>query len=108
MKVFLVLMAVLLVVVLVLSPHFSRSKVCGKVLEKTVKRHEDSDKYLISIMKIDGKLETLENTDSVVEWKFNSSDLYGKIKKGNHYCLDTYGWRFPVFSWYKNIVGVSK
>jgi hypothetical protein len=48
--------------------------------------------------------ETFENTDTLFYWKWNSSDLYGKLETGRTYRAKVYGWRVPIFSWYRNIV----
>lgn len=50
---------------------------------------------------------TFENTDSLFYWKWNSSDLYGRIRKGETYKAHVYGFRVGFLSWYKNIVSVS-
>lgn len=51
---------------------------------------------------------TFENTDSLFHLKWNSSDLQGKLKVGQEYRFKTYGWRFPLFSMYENIVSVEE
>lgn len=58
-----------------------------------------SSKYLIFT-----KNETFENTDSLWGWKFNSSDVYGKIKEGQICTFKVVGWRLPLLSWYRNIL----
>ena len=52
-------------------PHFSRETITSTVKEKEVKRYGGKDKYLIFTDK-----EVFENTDSWIELKFNSSNLY--------------------------------
>ena len=47
---------------------------------------------------------TFENTDSILNWKFNSSDIYGQIKEGSQCQLETVGMRVTILSWYKNII----
>lgn len=51
---------------------------------------------------------TFENSDSLFHFKWNSSDLHGKLKQGGTYKLKTYGWRIPLFSTYENIVSAEK
>lgn len=60
-----------------------------------------SSKYLVFT-----ENETFQNTDCLVRGKFNSSDLQGKLKEGQTYEADVYGWRLPFFSAYRNIVAV--
>jgi hypothetical protein len=48
--------------------------------------------------------ETFQNTDSTLNWKFNSSDIYGKLKEGQTCDMKVMGWRVPFLSWYRNII----
>lgn len=52
--------------------------------------------------------ETFENVDAWLSGKFTSSDLYGKLNKGESYTVKVYGWRIPFLSWYRNIVRIEK
>lgn len=56
-------------------------------------------KYLIFTDK-----EVFENTDSLLAFKFNSSDLYGKIHKGQTCEFKVVGFRVPFLSMYRNIL----
>ena len=51
---------------------------------------------------------TFENTDTMLFWKFNSSDIYGSIKVNQTYTFTVVGWRIPFFSSYQNIVKVKE
>ena len=73
------------------------------VTDKDVKRYKDSDKYLIY-----SESGTFEITDSVAYWRWDSSDLYGRIEKGKTYTATVYGWRIPFISYYQNIVEVNE
>ncbi|MBI4441191.1 DUF1523 family protein [Candidatus Woesearchaeota archaeon] len=94
------------------APHFDRDTYTGKVTEKLVKRtgsgESAHDKYLICTKLPDGSVRVFENTDSTLEWKFNSSDLYAKMEAGKSYKIKTYGWRVPFLSMYENIVDVEE
>jgi len=50
--------------------------------------------------------EVFENVDNIWHWKWNSSDIQGKLKKKNTYKVKVYGWRIPFLSSYRNIVEV--
>jgi len=45
-----------------------------------------------------------ENTDSLLGWKFNSSDIHAFIKDKACYKANVYGWRIPFLSKYPNIL----
>ena len=64
-------------------------------------------KYLIYTIDDNGIVRVFENTDSIPHKKFNSSDIYARIQIGKVYTLRTVGFRLPVFSMYKNIIGVE-
>lgn len=81
----------------------SRETITVTVTDKTVKRYDDKDKYLIYT-----DAGTFEITDEVLAGRFNSSDDYGKIQIGETYEITVCGWRVPVLSWYKNIIKVNK
>jgi len=48
--------------------------------------------------------EVFEIADSVLFWRWNSSDVYGQIEPGKTYRLRVVGWRVPILSWYRNIL----
>ena len=64
---------------------------------------EMTSKYLIFT-----DSEVFENTDSPVFWKFNSSDIYGRIEVGKTYRFDVVGYRINVLSSYRNIIEASE
>lgn len=58
-----------------------------------------SSKYLIFTEK-----ETFENVDTLLAFKFNSSDIYGRIAIGQVCVFDVVGFRIPFLSMYRNIL----
>ncbi len=90
------------------APHWDRDVYIAKVTEKERVVNGESSKYLIFTELKDGGVRVFENTDSFIEFKFNSSDLYGKLKEGKTYELRTYGWRIPFLSKYENIIGAEE
>ena len=79
--------------------HTTQDTIQVVVTEKERVVSENSSKYLIFT-----ENETFKNTDTIWAWKWNSSDLYGKIKKGGEYKMRVYGFRVGFLSWYRNIV----
>lgn len=49
---------------------------------------------------------TFENTDSLLTGKFDSSDVYGRIKEGRTYTFKVAGYRQGFLSMYPNIIEV--
>ncbi|PZD72314.1 hypothetical protein C1752_03901 [Acaryochloris thomasi RCC1774] len=62
-----------------------------------------SSRYLIFT-----KDETFENTDSIAFFKFDSSDIYGRIDEGKTYRAKVSGARMPLFSSYRNIIEIQE
>lgn len=80
----------------------------GTVTEKTTKRKGDDDKYLVFIADESGNVNTLEITDSLLKWRFNSSDVYAGIEEGKTYSFEVGGSRLPILSWYPNIYSYTE
>lgn len=87
----------------VVPPTLSKERqYTATVTEKAVKGQEG--KYLIFAKLPDNSMKVFENTDSIIKWKFNSSDVYANIVPGKTYDFNTYGWRVPPLSLYENIL----
>lgn len=102
-------MAATLTAILALStaPHFKRREYNAVVTQKESIQYNKGNKYLVWVKTDDGQKRVLENTDSILEGKYKSSELYGNLKKGKKYKIKTYGWRIPFMDRYENIVKVS-
>jgi hypothetical protein len=67
-----------------------------------------SSRYLVFTELSNGGTRVFENTDSVYEMKFDSSDIQGRMKglQGQEVDIDTYGFRVPFLSMYENVLDV--
>lgn len=81
--------------------YFTAETVTFTVQEKQVVTDQGSSRYLV----FTGG-EVFENTDCFTRFKFDSSDLQSELKEGETYTATVYGWRVPLFSWYRNIVSI--
>ena len=68
---------------------------------------ENNSKYLVFGKTSSGEVVVLENTDTFIRGKFNSSNIYGQIEIGQTYTFTVIGFRFPLFSAYENIIKIS-
>jgi hypothetical protein len=85
------------------------STVVATVTDKTVKRtNNDNDRYLIFTEDETGSVLVLEDTDSLIPLKFNSSDIYAQIDVGQTYRFDVRGLRIRFLSMYQNIYGLEE
>lgn len=82
---------------------FQHNEYTLTVTEKVVKNSKDHSKYLIFAKDEEGHVKVIQNTDSLIKGKFNSSDIYADLKVGKKYNFDVYGFRIPFFSKYENI-----
>ena len=115
-EIFCVLGAIIIVIICLFTScghtidrNSNEREVVGTVTEKTVKRSDKQDKYLIFV-KIEGEeeIQVFEITDNWVEGKLNSSTIYGNIKVGETYTFTIKGSRNEMLSWYPNISKVEK
>jgi len=87
----------------------NEQEITGIITEKVIKRSGDSDdKYLIFVRQENNEMIVIENTDSVLNGKFNSSDIYAILHVGKKYVFTTKGYRIRLFSMYQNIIKVRE
>ncbi|MBT5022547.1 DUF1523 family protein [Candidatus Woesearchaeota archaeon] len=98
------------------ASHFVRDnykvKITGTERVRSGSGEDMSEKYVIFAEDIEKDIElSFENSDTILEGKFDSSDLQSKLKKaeknGQVCDIETYGWRIPMLSTYKNIVDAN-
>ena len=115
-EIFCVLGAIILVIIClftsyghIIDRNSNKREVIGIVTEKTVKKIDNKDKYLIFV-EIEGEdeVQVFEITDNWIEGKLNSSTIYGNIKVGETYTFTIKGSRNEMLSWYPNISKVEK
>lgn len=83
------------------------SEVHGEVVDKYVKRYNDSDIFHVVVQKVDGSTEVLQNRDAIWWGKFRSADLQQELKIGSTHTFTVVGWRIGVVSSFRNIVKVD-
>ena len=81
----------------------NRTEVEITVEDKWIKATKDSSDYMLS----DTSGNVYVVSDSLILLSFDASDRYAKITPGETYTVKTIGWRFPPFSWYKNIIEIN-
>ena len=95
--------------VLVSAIAYNRSEatVTAKVIDKERIVESGGNGGATSRYLIFAEGETFQNVDSVWHWKFNSSDIYGAIRREQTCTFKVVGWRIPLFSTYRNIISAS-
>lgn len=77
-----------------------------EVTGKDVKTYRDSDGYPRSKYLVFTTTTTYEITDSILNMRFDSSDVYGQVRVGKCYEveIDALSFRLPFLSMYENIL----
>ena len=68
----------------------------------------DHGYYLIYCEDDAGNYYEFKNEDTLIRGKVDSSRVYNQIKVGERYRFTVVGFRFPLLSWYQNIIKVEK
>ena len=74
-----------------------------EVTDKERVNYNKNGKYLI-FGRTDSDTLVLENADSLLRGKFNSSDIYAELEVGKIYEFTVVGYRMPIFNAYENII----
>ena len=69
---------------------------------------DSSSKYLVFSEDIHGNVFVFENTDCLLRWKWDSSNIQGQLKEGNTYKIVVVGFRVPFLSMYQNIIKIEE
>lgn len=70
---------------------------------------EDGDsKYLIFGDDENNESLVFENTDTIMRFKWNSSNIQSKLHEGKTYKITVIGYRVPFLSMYENIIEVEE
>ena len=98
------LLAIVLILIVYMTIYYNTQEVVnitvtGKERVITGSGDSMSSKYLVFT-----ETETFKNTDSMIFGKWNSSDLYSKLREDQQYKATVAGWRIPFLSMYRNII----
>lgn len=74
------------------------------VTDKEHITNSTESKYLIFGKDENGKAVVYENTDNILRGKWDASTLQAEMEVGQTYEVKLVGFRFPIFSWYENIL----
>lgn len=58
------------------------------------------------VMATDGRV--YENTDDILNGKFNSAEFQARLKEGSTVTVTTTGWRIPILGFRPNIVAIQQ
>ena len=80
-------------------------EIVATVIDTGIKNFSNNSRYLVYCKDVENDKETtvLEITDSVLKFRFDSSDMYPNILPGHTYRFTVCGNRVHILSWYPNI-----
>ena len=104
-----VVIALIVIVCIIVGAvnYYSTKTYTATVTDKYVKNYDDSV-YLVSTELEDGSVRVFAVEDTLLKWRWNSSDVYAQIKVGKTYKFEVIGWRIGFFSNYENIINFSE
>jgi len=93
--------------ILINFPHLFRSTYIVTITNKRIVEGRSSDKYLIYTQMEDGSIKVFKNTNSLLELKIRSEDVYWALTINKKYEIKAYGLNIPLLSSYQNIIKVK-
>lgn len=103
-----IISVIVMVCVIMFFPHFFRNTYIVTIANKRIIRRDNINKYLIYAQMEDGNIRVIENTNSLLEFKFDSEDVYLGLRINKKYEVKTYGLEIPLLSSYQNIIKVKE
>ncbi|MGH4117358.1 DUF1523 family protein [Clostridium sp.] len=102
-----IIIVIVMIGVSILFPHFIRSTYIVTIANKRVIKRDNIDTYLIYTQTENGNIRIFKNTNSLLEFKIHSEDLYWGIIINRKYEIKAYGISIPILSYYQNIISVK-
>lgn len=82
-----------------IAQYMGETEVTITVEDKYIKRDGNHDRYMVSTQ----EGETFKITDLLLKGKYNSADIYSKLKVGSTYVVKVTGVRWQFWSEFRNI-----
>ena len=93
--------------IIIYFPHFFRNTYIVTITNKRIVKNGNSDTYLIYTQLENGNIKVFKNTNSLIELKIRSEDVYWALILTYKYEIKAYGLNIPLLSWYQNITKVK-
>lgn len=102
-----IIISIVILGIIMLFPHFIRNTYTVTIANKRMIRSDNKVTYLIYGQMEDGNIKVFENTNSLLEFKFHSEDVYWGFTLNRKYKITAYGFNMPLLSYYQNIIKVK-
>ena len=87
-----------------IASNYNEQTYVATVTDKDVRNYNNSSKYLVFTKTEDGETRVFSVEDSLLRFRWNSSDVYGEIEVGKTYRFTVVGFRIEILSMYENII----
>lgn len=88
--------------------YYSTKTYTATITDKNIKTQNGDSTYLIYTKLDNGETRVFSIEDSLIKFRWNSSDLYAELVTGKTYKLEVIGWRIHLLSDYENIINASE
>ncbi|MCB2295344.1 DUF1523 domain-containing protein [Clostridium algoriphilum] len=102
-----IISVIVMLCVIMFFPHFFRNTYTVTIANKRVIRSDNTNTYLIYAQMENGNIRVFENTNSLLEFKVHSEDVYWGLTINRKYEIKAYGLSMPLLSSYQNIIEVK-
>ena len=87
-----------------IAANYNEQTYVATVTDKDVRNYNNSSKYLVFTKTKDEETRVFSVEDSLLRFRWNSSDVYGEIEVGKTYRFTVVGFRIEILSMYENII----
>ncbi len=87
-----------------IAANYNEQTYVATVTDKDVRNYNNSSKYLVFTKTEDEETRVFSVEDSLLRFRWNSSDVYGEIEVGKTYRFTVVGFRIEILSMYENII----
>ena len=102
-----IILFTMMIGLIIFFPHFVRSTAIVTITNKRVIKRDNVDTYLIYAQTENGNIKIFNNTNSLLEFKIRSEDLYWGLIINKKYEIKAYGLSIPLLSYYQNIKSIK-
>ena len=91
-------------IIISIATNYNEQTYVATVTDKDVKNYDKSSKYFVFTKTEEGETRVFSVEDSLLRFRWNSSDVYGEIEVGKTYRFTVVGFRIEILSMYENII----
>jgi magnesium-transporting ATPase (P-type) len=103
----LIIVLIVIISVMIYFPHLIRNTYIVTITNKRIIRSGNNDTYLIYTQMENGNIKVFKNTNSLLEFKISSEDVFWALKITSKYEIKAYGLNIPLLKYYQNIIKVK-